>query len=117
MSVITTRSGDYQGFGARGRPNEKHCLVCARKLSPPFLAWDDSGGGIFLCGDCCVRWRDGLIADLIECAASTELQRLGRLRGHVLVRTTTRELEEQATERKKLEDEAFAKFRRVSIVR
>ena len=75
MSVYTNKYDDLQGFGPGGH-NERSCSICEEELRYPFLGWDAAGGGIFLCGDCCIRWRDGLIADLIHAAAAAELGRL-----------------------------------------
>ena len=74
MTVCNSEDDDLHDFkpGRHGNP----CSCCGGMLQYPFLAWGGEGEGFCLCSICCQRCRDGLIADLIHCAAIAEMQEL-----------------------------------------
>jgi hypothetical protein len=100
MTVINTQYDYYQG-------EPGNCVLCSSPLRYPFLHWDV----IKICGPCCRHIKAGFIADLIQVAASVDIQSLGG-RDHSgyyanarLVRRSAQELE-SAGQR---EREAWAK--------
>ncbi len=116
MSAVINKYDDSWGFGP-GQHNEKRCSNCGGELHYPFLGWDGAcgGTGIFICGACCVRWRDGLAADMIQCAAIVEIQQLGRMGGVTLIRKNTSQLEaegkKEQEEIKRIEQEEIRRDR------
>ena len=93
MSVINTRTGiTFSDADSR-------CNCCGERLWPPFVEWHCSNEHIFICGECACRIKKGLMADLIQCAAIVDLQKL--YGGSVtLVRSDVKKIEDQ--ERKDL---------------
>jgi hypothetical protein len=79
MSVCIDRWTDCWGHGSK---KDAHCDFCGEPLCYSFLCWDthspDSNelDHILLCSRCCCKIKKGLIADLIQLQAATELQRL-----------------------------------------
>jgi len=64
MSVINTKYDDHS--------NVNKCAVCGGPLHFPFLCWhqEGSGSGLCICGCCCQRIKDGLMADMIQVACN-----------------------------------------------
>jgi hypothetical protein len=65
MSVINTP--DERGGHACNGP----CLVCGDALRFPFLVWE----GIRVCSGCCLKIKNGFMADMIHLAAIAELRK------------------------------------------
>jgi hypothetical protein len=108
MSVITCKQDDF--YRARcGEPSAEKCTVCPKLMDFPFLHWACCGSGpdIYVCGDCCLHIRDGLMADLIWCAAATEMQRLDTMRGYTLIRRMRKVLERETEEIGGVRDQEF----------
>jgi hypothetical protein len=43
------------------------CLMCSKKVSPPFVHWmADNYRDIFICASCCDRVQHGLTADMMR---------------------------------------------------
>jgi hypothetical protein len=79
MSVCLDTWTDCWGHG---RKKDVRCNFCGELLFYPFLCWDthphdsEQCGHILLCSRCCCTIKKGLMADLIQLEAATELQRL-----------------------------------------
>ena len=54
------------------------CSTCGGKLSYPFVCWE-SGDYVCICGRCCQQIKDGLMADLIQVAATWDMRALRQL--------------------------------------
>jgi hypothetical protein len=53
------------------------CNLCRGELVPPFFEWMCRGGpNLHICGRCCHTNKRGIIADLIQLAATVELRSL-----------------------------------------
>jgi hypothetical protein len=108
MSVINTRH-DYH---SDCRDSHK-CSVCDDGLDYPFICWVGEGAGLYICGPCCRRIKDGLMADLIQLAATMDLRAL-KLSAYTndtvtLVRSSRQKLEAEAeakSERRRQEEQA-----------
>jgi len=96
-------SGVTNSIDMRIYAKEKYkCTLCNASLTFPFLYWEDGYRDrhgfhityIALCNHCCAKIKKGFMADLIQCAATAELNALGY--GVVLERTTSMEIEETA---------------------
>lgn len=91
MSVVIHKDGDYRNnLGNR-------CSFCDTKLRPPFVVWDcmpSSEADLLICGPCCRKIKNGLMADLVQVAAIAELHDLG-YRGMTLDRRSHREVSEE----------------------
>ena len=85
MSVTNTRTGLSFSSGCK-------CNVCGEKLWPPFIEWHGDSD-IFICGRCCSKINRGLMADLIQCAAISDLQKL--YGGFTLDRRSVKHLEDE----------------------
>jgi hypothetical protein len=79
------------------------CGLCERTLHPPFLWWQGLEH-IKICGPCCQKMRDSKMApmfkaegfafDLLEVAATTDIQALRQYKGMCLTRGAVRAEEE-----------------------
>jgi hypothetical protein len=70
MSVVLTRH-DWLHPG-----HDARCSVCDEGLWPPFVLWH-AMHELYFCSRCCANLRTGLMADLIQVGAISELQQLG----------------------------------------
>jgi hypothetical protein len=90
MSVINTESDSNYSYTKTHK-----CILCDGSLNYPFLGWDN----LCICGNCCLKNKSGLMADIVQVAASTELRRLSdRYYDLRLVRRTRTQVERDGSE-------------------
>ena len=77
MTVVNTEE-DAAHFWPSCEPDRK-CTVCRGQLMLPFLAWlcEPPEPSVLICPPCCRKIKTGLVADLIQVAAISELSSLG----------------------------------------
>ena len=52
------------------------CTFCGKVAHPPYVYWNlGSNVETWICADCCVGLRKGLMQDMIQVAASEEIKR------------------------------------------
>jgi hypothetical protein len=99
MSVFNTKYDDDLQYGNAMEYDGKgrRCSCCNELVHYPYMHWEGFGDatGIFLCGECCLLYREHIVADMIHCAAIYEMQKLSGLGHWTLVRALTDTLEEQ----------------------
>jgi len=91
-------------------PKDSRCAVCGGPLQFPFLCWDQAGSGsdLCICGECCHRIKDGLMADMIQIAAILDMRKLRQLSDHHSVTLVRRKYEELEAEGEKREQDEIA---------
>jgi hypothetical protein len=88
------------GHGVR-----ENCTLCGTKLARfPILHWNGTAKGtnISICGTCCQKIKVGFMEDLIQIAATIEMQQV-RGSDTAFERTSQRELQDQAEATKQRE--------------
>lgn len=97
MTVITSEQDK-----STLKVTEDHCTICRAELHPPFLEWVCKSS-LYFCGACCRQIKDGMMADLIQVSAITELQAVGVKHGpfnnSTLIRQDTRHHDESERQR------------------
>src|SRR5262245_22743334 len=64
------------------RQDKLPCTFCGERQQvtrpwEPYLHWIiHEGEALIICGDCAIKCENGLIADIIHCAAATRIHRL-----------------------------------------
>jgi hypothetical protein len=101
MSVVNAKNDAFH-YDWLGR-HFGVCSLCEKALGPPFLWWQ-TDQHIKICGKCCQRMRDarmapmfkaeGFALDLLQVAATADIQELERFKGTCFTRSTVRAEEE-----------------------
>jgi hypothetical protein len=101
MSVILNEHDEHE----RG---QHHCFDCGVSVGfpfdYPFVHWRGERD-LFICGDCCRRIKNGLMADMVQVSAIMDFRGLGVMRDYTLVRkhkqTYEKELDKKHAEQQK----------------
>lgn len=89
MSVVNSKYDDMYSFFNN---ENKKCCNCDEVICRyPFMCW---WGEVAFCGECCHKIKGGFTADLIQVAATVEIQNLcNRYHDRMLVRESRGALE------------------------
>jgi hypothetical protein len=100
MSVINTKYEDHCGAH-----DKFTCDACNGKLDFPFVFWYGARS-LRVCGRCCQESKEGLMADVIQVAATWDLRDCLHGPSLILVRDGRQRLEE-AGEKEEMETNAI----------
>jgi hypothetical protein len=97
MSVFNTKYDDVCNHHEKSK-----CNICEHRLTFPFMCWEGANPPITICGHCCQEIKRGFTADLVQLAATMEMQGLGyRFGDTVLVRRSTKRLEAEGEKQRR----------------
>jgi hypothetical protein len=74
MSVVLTPE---QPFRISCQNPNAACTICDGRLLPPFLEWHGMEADLFICTRCCRKYKNGLLADMVQVAAIADLHDFG----------------------------------------